>query len=324
MTAAAKGIKALQKAVKKKRTADAKRKEKNKKARQRYAAKKREDERNKKRKEKEKTLAAKKETETGATPVTTKGMFERRGKEVEASRLDDDTGVAQEITDQIGTRGEQVSTGAGTRAMGFTKEMQTQGSRARAKRKVELENKERDGVITADEQDALDRMRKADALALRRQTGGKRIYKPRKKDEVSELMQEGVDFEGSTPQQRATAERNLQVRKALEDKQEKMNFKSGGMKKRKLTRAQQKQIEATETYAERVARIKREKQKKKRKSYASDTPTIRGQTMPVSPSTPRAARGGLMKVGHADYRKKGMFYVGGMSAKTTPINKGKR
>ena len=37
-----------------------------------------------------------------------------------------------------------------------------------------------------------------------------------------------------------------------------------------------------------------------------------------------AARGGLMKTGHKDYRKGGMFYVGGTSAKVTPINKGKK
>ena len=40
----------------------------------------------------------------------------------------------------------------------------------------------------------------------------------------------------------------------------------------------------------------------------------------------KMAKGGMKKKqnGHTDYRKSGMFYVGGMSAKTTPINKGKK
>ena len=37
-------------------------------------------------------------------------------------------------------------------------------------------------------------------------------------------------------------------------------------------------------------------------------------------------KGGMKKKRNAniDYRKSGMFYVGGMSAKPTPINKGKK
>ena len=39
----------------------------------------------------------------------------------------------------------------------------------------------------------------------------------------------------------------------------------------------------------------------------------------------RAYKGGMPKRNaNIDYRKSGMFYVGGMSAKPTPINKGKK
>jgi hypothetical protein len=87
---------------------------------------------------------------------------------------------------------------------------------------------------------------------------------------------------------------------------------AAGMKDGGLTR---KQTKAKKAYAKYQETIKeRQKAARKRKSTKRKNITA---SMP-------AARGGLMKTGHKDYRKGGMFYVGGTSAKVTPINKGKK
>lgn len=72
-----------------------------------------------------------------------------------------------------------------------------------------------------------------------------------------------------------------------------VDMKAGG-----LTRDQKKTIKERSKLAKKRARAKT---KSKRKSYASDTPTIRGTTM-------TAAKGGM--VSHTDYRKGGLFYKG--------------
>ena len=86
--------------------------------------------------------------------------------------------------------------------------------------------------------------------------------------------------------------------------------KVGGLK----TRKKQKTTEAYKEYMKPKAVKGREEAARNRKSEKRKRIT----------ESMSAAKGGLVKTGHTDYRKKGMFYVGGMSAKTTPINKGKK
>ena len=87
-------------------------------------------------------------------------------------------------------------------------------------------------------------------------------------------------------------------------------MKVGGLK----TRKKRKTAEAYKKYLQRKA-------VKGREEAARNQQSEKRKRITESMS---AAKGGLVKTGHTDYRKKGMFYVGGMSAKTTPINKGKK
>jgi len=65
--------------------------------------------------------------------------------EVGDSSVDPESGASKTITEKVGTKGEKVSTGAGTRAMPFVKEQRTKQSIARAKKKVAAEARVRDG-----------------------------------------------------------------------------------------------------------------------------------------------------------------------------------
>lgn len=335
-------VKSIIKKLKPKRklTVEAKRKLRNKNQRQKYAAKKRELERLRKIEQKKLDAAAKKKRETA--PPATEKIFGRKGvgaraiEDVEGAGLDPVTGRSVRYARKAGIEGERVTTRAGTPTRGFLKETETSLDRSRAKRMNRLEDKEEVGTITDDEQDLLDLMRKDDADALRRQQSGRSPPRVKQEDVVNELMQQGVLFERATPNQIAQAERNIEARKALETRgspsqrriaeataeaqaarvrprarhitaglraEDVGGMNVGGMKG-KRTRAQQKKMTAFQEYAQRLKKAKRAKQKKKRRSYATATPTIRGRVMEIS-------KGSLIKSKHTDYRKSGLFYKKG-------------
>ena len=81
-----------------------------------------------------------------------------------------------------------------------------------------------------------------------------------------------------------------------------------------------------------AARELEAQQKKNREEYDSKNdyvPDYRPGKYKPHPKGEMVAKGGMIRGkkkrnANIDYRKSGMFYVGGMSAKTTKINKGKK
>ena len=96
-----------------------------------------------------------------------------------------------------------------------------------------------------------------------------------------------------------------------------LDMKAGGLK----TKAREKR-KIAEAYAEYMKPSSVKKRKKNVKTAAS------AKRKRITENIMSAAKGGMAgkkpRNANIDYRKKGMFYVGGMSAKTTPINKGKK
>jgi hypothetical protein len=80
---------------------------------------------------------------------TQKGVrFKKKYNVVGDDSIDPESGVSKQITEQVGTREEKVSTGAGTRARSFPEEQQTKATRKFRKRVVDLESKVNDGTAT--------------------------------------------------------------------------------------------------------------------------------------------------------------------------------
>ena len=79
------------------------------------------------------------------SPVNVK---RRDRDEVGDSSVDHESGFSKDVTEQVGTRGEKVSTGAGTRARSFPEEQTTKRSRKFRKGVVDLESKVNDGTAT--------------------------------------------------------------------------------------------------------------------------------------------------------------------------------
>ena len=305
----------------------------------------------KKKKNKKKTPPPKPATQrgTGEKP----SIFASRFNISEGARADDVTGGSVNIARDVGTRGENVTTGAGSRAQGYVAE--EAGGRIgarRAERYLALKEKVDDGTATKVERLAFMKLAKQDTDAFVAQQGRTLASRQRKsdaaklsakqrEDALEKFYNTGEIVEGfePTPNQVKIATRNAERRKALaagEDETAEITAAMreanaartqpparkplsgiraedvGGMKDGGLTRRQTKAKKAYAKYQETVK--DREKAARKRKSAKRKNITA---SMP-------AARGGLMKTGHKDYRKGGMFYVGGTSAKVTPINKGKK
>ena len=80
---------------------------------------------------------------------TQKGVrFKKKYNVVGDDSIDPESGVSKQITEQVGTRGEKVSTGAGTRARSFPEEQTTKRNRKFRKGVVDLESKVNDGTAT--------------------------------------------------------------------------------------------------------------------------------------------------------------------------------
>ena len=281
-------------------------------------------------------------------PPATQRIFGRRGAgarsidEIEDTRIDPETGGSVDAARGVGTKGERGALDTrGPRDRGFV--VDEAGGRvgaARARRYLALKKKVDDGTATKAERLEFMRMASADADALTRQQGRSIASRQRKstaaklsakqrEDARQKFMQDGEIVEGFEPtaNEIAQAKRNIQRRMGGGDVVETMyevdaaktkprsrrnlsgireedvgGMNVGGMKK-KLTREQKKKRKSLLTYTEKLKAAKRAKQKKKRKSYMTATPVIRGQSM-------TAARGGLMKSKHKDYRKGGLFKKG--------------
>ena len=94
---------------------------------------------------------------------TQKGIrFKKKYNVVGENSVDPESGVSKQITEQVGTRGEKVSTGAGTRARSFPEEQQTKATRKFRKRVVDLESKVNDGTATKAEKAEYRRISVAD------------------------------------------------------------------------------------------------------------------------------------------------------------------
>ena len=101
----------------------------------------------------------------------TQDIFKKEFKQVEASRVDKDTGGSQKTADLVGTKGEKVTV---AKDKNFLEMSKTEGTIQRAKNKVALENKVKAGTATDAEKKQLKRMEISDIEATVRQGRGRR------------------------------------------------------------------------------------------------------------------------------------------------------
>jgi hypothetical protein len=239
-------------------------------------------------------LAARKKKHVGKKPAQ-KRLPDKK-VEVEGAILDPDTEGSVDVARAVGTRGERVDTGAGTRSQGFTKEQETAATRKRANNIIKLEAKRKAGTLTKREWGQLRRYNKEDAASAEAQAG--RSIKSRQakseaqkrrrlsgRDDYAEMLETGVISEGMTPNQIETAVRNFEARKALN--------------KPPTTQA--------------VARALTEAASQPKMARKNPLGQARGHGGPaIFTPNPRRRRknnkGGLVKADHKDYRKGGIFY----------------
>ena len=300
-----------------------------------------------------------KPNETG--PKNKRKMFARKFNISEGARVDPEAGGSVDAARGVGTRGEQVALDKrGPRTRGYVED-QAGGRRgaSRARRYQQLKDKVDDGTATREERIEFMRLAYADADAFTRQQGRTLASRQRKstagrlsarqrENAVQKFYNTGEIVEGfePTPNQVKIAIQNAERRKELagggddieailaataEREAAKTQPRSrsplsgiraedaGGMQQGGLkTRKQNKALEAYKKYMSPPERRKREALKKKKKAAKRKNITERLY----------AAGGGMAgkkpRNANIDYRKGGMFYVGGTSAKVTPINKGKK
>ena len=90
----------------------------------------------------------------------TQDIFKKKFKQVEASRVDKDTGGKQRTADLVGTKGEKVTV---AKDKNFVEMSKTKGSKARAELVTKLEAKRRDKTITKEETKLLNKLNAASA-----------------------------------------------------------------------------------------------------------------------------------------------------------------
>jgi len=162
---------------------------------------------------------------------TQKGVrFKKKYNVVGDDSIDPESGVSKQITEQVGTRGEKVSTGAGTRARSFPEEQTTKRNRKFRKGVVDLESKVNDGTATKAEKakykgiidkDAADQTRAARTAARTRAKWNQKkedAWQQEAEDayinnfgQIKKHPQTGKDYEPSLAVQRR-AERNWAAR----------------------------------------------------------------------------------------------------------------
>ena len=247
------------------------------------------------------------------------GKAGRKVTEAEGSALEPVTGRDPKYVEDVGARGEQVTVGMGDSVQGILKAQETAATRKRAARVVELQKKKDDNDITENQVNELKTYRLQDALAKYRQSGqigrtaSRRRVDPSKK-QVDDLMQNGVLFDGATEEQIAQALRNHRRRAALSKQiQSGRPMKRGGLT---ITKKQQEAAEKARKAAKRTAaKIRRDNIAKGKGIGPPDTRTAAqkrraniAEGIVRKQSVYHAARGGLMKNKHTDYRAGGLFH----------------
>ena len=238
-------------------------------------------------------LAARKKKHVGKKPAQ-KRLPDKK-VEVEGAILDPDTEGSVDVARAVGTRGERVDTGAGTRSQGFTKEQETAATRKRANNIIKLEAKQKAGTLTKREWGQLRRYNKEDAASAEAQAGrsiksrqakseARKRRSLRETDDYATLIDTGEVSEGMTPNQIAAAIRSKKARQALS--------------KPTTTRQVVKAIQEA----------------KSQPNYARKNPlgqpTGHGgpEIFTPNPRKRKNNRGGLVKTSYKDYRKGGIFY----------------
>ena len=290
-----------------------------------------------------------------------RGAGARSIDEIEDTRIDSETGGSVDAAREVGTRGEKVTLDTrGPRTRGYVEDQA--GGRtgaARARRYLALKNKVDGGTATRAERLEFMRMAFADADAFTRQQGRNiksrqakstagRLSARQRENAVQKFYNTGEIVEGfePTPNQIKIAKQNAKRRKELASDGDDTEAilagmaerdaartqpparkplsgiraeDAGGMKDGGLTRKKRKIAEAYKEYMKTSA-------VKKRKKNVKNTASAKRKR--ITANIMSAAKGGMAgkkpRNANIDYRKGGMFYVGGTSAKVTPINKGKK
>ena len=180
--------------------------------------------------------------------------FKEKFNVIEDTRIDPETGGSPKIAREIdkGLAG-KVETDTAKKGMrNFLKLQETESTRKRAKRTIELEKKVNKGTATSKEKAQLKQINKEDKAAFIRQTGkGKRQPskgRKKKKDPVAHMMQTGEILEGFKPtkNQISMAKRNAEARKIKPKTGDSLTKKEAkallGLTKKKTTKTSDKKI----------------------------------------------------------------------------------
>jgi hypothetical protein len=241
---------------------------------------------------------ARKKEHTGKSPVQNKpGVIKGKGYVAkEGAGVDPETGGSVDVARLVGTKGEKVSTGAGTRTRGFVDEQATKGKREVAKKYNAIAKKIDNKTASPAERKWYMQQAFKDADALKRQKGQNIKSKQTKSnaqkiraaggvDNYRILLDDGVVSDDMTINQIETAIRNVEAR--------------ANLKKGTSTRA------VMEALKEKAAQPKLARGRPLGKPRGHGGPEL---VAPKKPRKRKLSRGGLTKAGHKDYRKGGLFY----------------
>ena len=244
--------------------------------------------------------AARKKEHTGKSPVQNKpGVIKGKGYVAkEGAGVDPETGGSVDVARLVGTKGEKVSTGAGTRTRGFVDEQATKGKREVAKKYNAIAKKIDDKTATPTERKWFMKQALKDADALKRQKG--QSIKSRQTaslaqkrraaggvDNYRKLLDDGVVSDDMTINQIKKAIQNVKVRGEL-----------AAGDKNKAKRISEALIEGRD----------QKKFSRPRKGLGQARGHGGPEIFTPKPRRRPMKRGGIVKDGHKDYRKGGMFY----------------
>jgi len=243
--------------------------------------------------------AARKKEHTGKSPVQNKpGVIAKDYRAMEGAGVDPETGGSVDVARLVGTKGEKVSTGAGTRAQGYVKEQTAAGHRSVAKKYNAIAKKIDDKTATPTERKWFMKQALKDADAFKRQKGQSiksrqtaSLAQKRKAaggvDNYRRLLDDGVVSDDMTINQIKKAIQNVKVRGEL-----------AAGDKNKAKRISEALIEGRD----------QKKFSRPRKGLGQARGHGGPEIFTPKPRRRPMKRGGIVKDGHKDYRKGGMFY----------------
>jgi hypothetical protein len=169
----------------------------------------------------------------------TQDIFKKKYEQIEASRVDKDTGGSQKTADLVGTKGEKVTV---AKDKNFLEMSKTKGSTQRAKTKVAIEDKVKAGTATDAEKKQLKRMEISDIEAKGRQGRGRRDKaKPDDFKTAQKMLEDtgemGAAFERLTKNEQDRLIKSTQLKKDMMSPKElakkivkrRMGMNKGGM-----------------------------------------------------------------------------------------------